>query len=243
MELLNQGLGPTEILRKTGIKKRTIEGWIYEGKIPPLARWHPEPSNELAYVLGVLYGDGYIVKEHNYNYNIELLVKDYEFAIEFSRGMSRLLNKRYMKPKWSKAAGKWKVTYSSKAFYTWYKKQSLETLKQYIEYSRETVANFLRGLYDSEGYNYRCKRIHLSNNDEDLLRYVQYLFRKYFGIKATGPYLVTKAGTFMERDGKRYRRNGNIYQIVISRKDSIKIFLSEVGFSIKKKQLGLPRRR
>jgi intein-encoded DNA endonuclease-like protein len=144
VDMYKRGIGPTEISRKTGVKKRTVRAWIYEGKIPWLARWHPEPSNELAYILGVLYGDGYTVKEHNYTYDIELLVKDYEFAEVFSRNMSKLLNKKYMKSEWSKSHNRWRVYYRSKAFHQWYKKRSLESLKQYIEYSKENIANFLK---------------------------------------------------------------------------------------------------
>jgi len=241
MDMYKNGIGPTEISRKTGIKKCTIEDWIYRGKIPWLAKWIPEPSNELAYVLGVLYGDGYTVKEHHHNYDIELLVKDYEFAETFSKTMSKLLNKKYMKPViWKKGRRNLiRVYYRSKAFYMWYKKQNLESLKQYIEYSKETLVNFLRGLYDSEGTNYRCKQIYLSNNDIDLLEYVQHLLRKYFSIKATGPYLKTKAGSISK---KGIKANHNTYSITIYRKDSIQRFLSEVGFSISEKQLGLPRR-
>jgi len=240
MDMYKSGIGPTEISRKTGIKKYTVEAWIYEEKMPPLARWYPEPSKELAYIIGVLYGDGYIVKEHNYNYNIELKVKDYEFAEVFSRNMAKLLNKRYVKSRWHKSLNRWIVVYSSKAFYHWFREQTLETLKQYIEYSDETVASFLRGLYDSEGTNYRCKRIWLYNNDKDLLHYVQHLLKKYFNIVARGPYLVMRAGSI---NNSGIKTNYDIYYIAISREDSIWIFLSKIGFSITEKQLGLPRRK
>ena len=127
----------------------------------------------------------------------------------------------------------------------WYKKQTLETLKPYIEHSKETVANFLRGLYDSEGNHYVYKKkysqIRLSNNDTELLKYVQHLLRKYFDITARGPYLNTKAREeYKTRNGtiKRYHDN---YQINIYRKQHTKKFLNEIGFSITEKQLGLPR--
>ena len=62
MDMYRSGVGPSEISKTLGIKGRTIRCWIYEHKVLWLARWSPEPSRELAYVLGVLYGDGYIVK-------------------------------------------------------------------------------------------------------------------------------------------------------------------------------------
>ena len=246
MELLNQGFGLTEVCRMLGwpeTKKSLLHYCKNQRHKPPAIRWIPKPSNELAYILGVLHGDGYTVREHTYHYDIVLLVKDYEFAEAFSKTMSKLLNKKYMKPEWSKTHNRWRVYYRSKAFYNWFKRQNLESLKPYIEHSEETVANFLRGLYDSDGYNYRCKQIYLYNNDEDLLRYVQHILKKYFDVIARGPYLVKKAGSIMERNGRRYKRRENNYSIAIYRKKHVKIFLNEIGFSIKEKHLGLPRRK
>ncbi len=246
MELLKDH-GPTEVCRVLGwpiTRKSLLSQWKNGKHKPPAAKWHPKPSNELAYVIGVLHGDGYLVKRHTYHYDIELLVKDRDFATEFSRKMAKLLNKRYMKPKWSKKHNKWKIYYRSKAFHQWHKKQTVQSLKQYIEHGKETMANFLRGLYDSEGYNYRCRRISLSNNSIKLLYYVQYLLEKCFNIKATGPYLVTMAGTIHTKwDGERIKTNHPNYQIVIARKLHVQRFLSEVGFSMLEKQLGLPRRK
>ncbi len=135
------------------------------------------------------------------------------------------------------------MIYTSKAFYTWYKQQNLESLKPYIEYNKDTVASFLRGLYDSEGCNYRYSHIHLSNNNKDLLKYVQYLLKIYFNIITTGPYLAKKTGEVStKRGGKKIKRKHNNYSIHISRKQHIQRFLSMIGFSITEKQLGLKRR-
>lgn len=101
MELLNEGLGPTVVSRILGIPERTVKAWKYEGKMPPLTRWYPEPGKELAYILGVLYGDGYLhPRIESHIYEVELEVKDYEFAETFSRVMSKLLNKKVVRPKW-----------------------------------------------------------------------------------------------------------------------------------------------
>jgi intein-encoded DNA endonuclease-like protein len=245
MELLKDH-GPTEVCRILGwpiTRKSTLSGWKNGKHKPPAARWGPKPSSELAYIIGVLNGDGNTVKEHTHHYDIELKVKDIDFAIEFSKTLSKLLDRKYVKPKWSKVHNRWRITYSSVSFWTWYKEQTLETLKLYIEHDKKTVAYFLRGLYDSEGYNYRCEQIWLSNNNTGLLCYVQYLLERYLDITATGPYLVTRAGTIhTTKNGGKVKSNHNTYSIEISRKQHIQIFLSEVGFSIKEKQLGLPRR-
>ena len=85
-------------------------------------------------------------------------------------------------------------------------------------------------------------KIFLINSNLGLLRYTQYLLRYYFNIKAIGPYLVTRAGTIMERSGKRFRRKVDVYTIEISRRRDAQVFLSRIGFSMREKQLGLPRR-
>ena len=162
--------------------------------------------------------------------------------------MAKLLNKRVVKPRRGKVNNRWEVIYYSKAFYIWYKQQNLGTLKPYIEYNKETVANFLKGLFDSEGNHYRSKRkysqIRLYNNDTELLKYVQYLLEKYFNIHTTEPYLHVKAGTEHEiRNEKIIKTKHDNYLIVISRRQYTEKFLSEIGFSIREKQLGLPRRK
>jgi len=47
----------------------------------------------------------------------------------------------------------------------------------------------------------------------------------------------------MKRNGERVKTNHDIYCIVISGRRDIHMFLSEIGFSIREKQLGLPRRK
>ena len=236
-------LGITETSRRTGFPKMTLYHWK-KGKYKPLlARWIPKPSNELAYVIGVLHGDG-CVYINGCQYKIQLGVKDLEFAEAFSIAMAKLFGKNVKEPHWNKLNNEWEVKYYSKAFYQWYKQQSLESLRQFIEHDKDTVANFLRGLYDSEGCNYRCSQIHLSSNDKDLLKYVQYLLKKYFNIHTTGPYLAKRAGEVStRRDGKRIKRNHDNYQIHIYKRQHIQIFLDNIGFDIREKQLGLPRRK
>ncbi len=244
-------LGVAETSRRLKISGRTLYHWKNGEHKPPGAKWHPEPSIELTYVIGVLFGDGYLyidkVKRGN-SYRIGVGVEDYEFAETFSKNMARLLNKKVVKPYWNKSNNAWEVTYYSKAFHVWYKEQNLDTLKPYIEYSRETVANFLRGLYDSDGNHYiykeRYNQIHLYNNNLKLLKYVRHLLEKYFNIHTTGPYLHIEAGAESKMgNGQTAKTNHNNYQISIYRKQHVQRFLNMIGFSIGEKQLGLPRRK
>jgi len=244
MELLEKGYGLTETCRILGwpeTKAPLLYYWKHGG-VPPLAKWTVKPSRELAYTLGVLHGDGNLCKNApKYQYRIQLAVIDKEFAITFSKVMSRLLGVNYHKPFWDNKRKAW-IVYQSKAFYTWYKKteeKSLEGFKPFIEYGKEMVKYYLRGLYDSDGGNYRNKRIYLSNSNKKLLEYVQYLLEKYFDIKSTGPYLVHKTGYTIVIKGVKYHYNQDYYAIQINRKEYVKKFLEEIGFSIIRRQLGL----
>ena len=70
-----------------------------------------------------------------------------------------------------------------------------------------------------------------------------YLLKKYFGIKAVGPYINKGAGSIhVKRNGERIRTNQDNYYIELSRKRDVQRFLSEVGFSIIEKQIGSKRR-
>jgi len=245
MELLEKGYGLTETCRLLGwpeARASTLYYWKH-GVIPPAAKWKAEPSRELAYITGVLHGDGSVYKnEANYEYKIELAVIDKEFAETFSKVIAKLLNRKYIEPWWNKKEKKWQIEYRSKAFYQWYKRceeKGLEGFKPYIEHDTEMIRYYLKGLFDSEGCNYRNKRIKLSNSNIELLEYVQYLLKKYYNIISTGPYLQRKTGTKMIINGIETLYNRDFYVISICRKQHIQKFLEEIGFSIVRKQLGL----
>jgi len=246
MDLHNKyKLGYRRISRMLGISQYTVRNWLHYGKIPPTAKWRAEPSKELSYIIGVVQGDACVSKSKSwYRYRIDLAVIDKEFAIIFSKILSRILDVNYHEPRWSKRRKRWCVEYRSKSFYEWYKKtkrEGLEGFKPYIEHDIETVRHYLKGLFDSEGSNYRCKRISLYNTKKKLLEYVQYLLEKYFDIKSTGPYLVHKAGDITIINGIVSRYNNDYYVIDIGRKQYIQRFLREIGFSIARKQLGLKK--
>jgi len=245
MKLLERGYGLTETCRILGwpeTKVSTLYYWKH-GIIPPVAKWRAEPSKELAYIIGVVQGDGTVCKdERRDQYIVQLATIDSEFVIIFSKAMTKLLNRKYIEPRWNEREKGWRVAYHSKAFVEWYKeseKQGLEGFKKYIEHDTETVRYYLKGLFDSDGNNYRNKRIKLSNINKKLLKYVQYLLERYFSIIAMRPYLDKKAGTTMVINGVKTTAKHDCYRIQIRRKEHIQKFLEEIGFSIVRKQLGL----
>jgi len=56
---------------------------------------------------------------------------------------------------------------------------------------------------------------------KELLKYVQYLLKKYFDIIATGPYLQKEAENTTVIKGVKYHYNQDLYAIAISRKNHI----------------------
>jgi len=177
-------------------------------------------------------------------YEIDLRVKDYDFCKTFSLLIARVLNKRVKEPKRIKD-GRWKVYYKSVAFYEWAKKfktsfeDNLEELSKYIEYNKETVRYFLRGLFDAEGTNSRNKQLFLYDSNKTLLEYAKYLLERYFNIRVIGPRLLYRAGTIKKKkNGKIIVSKQDIYCIGISRYADIIKFLKQIGFSISRKQIG-----
>jgi len=65
--------------------------------------------------------------------------------------------------------------------------------------------------------------------------------KRYFNIKATGPYLVHKTGDSEIINGVEYHRSQDYYKIQIGKKEHIQKYLEEIGFTITRKQLGLKK--
>ena len=158
--------------------------------------------------------------------------------------MSKVLGKKENKVVFDPMRKMWYVKYGSKAFYTWYIKQNLETLKYYIEHSRDCVKYFLRGLYDSEGSHivtlnksYTDQKINLYSSNIRLLKYVKSLLFKYFKIEASGPHINRRAGSkSVKYDGSIIVSRKDRYVLKISKRRHVKLFLKEIGFGIKRKQ-------
>jgi len=119
----------------------------------------------------------------------------------------------------------------------------LEELKPYIEHCKDCVASFLRALFDGDGCIYvkfirggGRRILRLLNTNKELLIYTQYLLKKYFGIKTTGPHLKTRKGSIRHLpNGKIAKANEDYYYIYIRAKNLLN-FYKYIGFTIKRKQ-------
>jgi intein-encoded DNA endonuclease-like protein len=238
-----------EVWRRYGVRisKSLISEWLrgvhspYNGRrIPSLELL--KPSEELAYVIGVVLGDGYpkmkrrVIKGYNY-VMIGLKARDREFVEGFGRCLAKVLGRRQIRPRYVKSSGRYVVEAESKTLYELLRKPvDLDRLKKYVEHCERCVAAFIRGFADSEGCVEKSGYIRIYNTDLRLLTYVKALLRRP-NIESMVPKLNKRRGTLINnpRTGKQYITNMDCYYIYI-RASSNANFYKYIGFTIKRDQ-------
>jgi intein-encoded DNA endonuclease-like protein len=241
--LRRDGLRYSEIIediqRRYGVtlSKSHISYWTrgihdpYNGRYIPSIEFL-EPSEELAYVIGVKVGDGYVARRRravkSYNrVRIGLKVKDGEFAAEFGQCLAKVLGRRQIKPRYRSDVGKYELLK---------KPVDLDRLKKYIEHCERCMEAFLRGFVDSEGHVSKSGYIYILNTDYKLLEYVKDLLKR-LGIESTGPWPKRLQGkTFYDpKRMKRYTCKKECFHIYIRAGSNIN-FYKNIGFTIRRKQ-------
>lgn len=234
LKLKKQGLSHIQIAKKLGIKyPRTVYAWIEKG-IKPRGKFLAPNSNmislELAYVLGVVEGDGYNVLKKTKGH-IGLEVKDKDFAEMF----------KSMLEKWSGLS----VSYyfnSKKQLYTviLYSLRASQLL-HYFNFlqlkisTKEIKCSFLNGFFDVEGgvsgsnlqTPFKATRfIHAYNTNFDLICFSRDLLESV-GIPIQNIDKRQKSGFTPEKTIE--------YRIRIGGKENMKNFKENIGFSIDRK--------
>ncbi len=248
MELRKQNFGAKKISRILNIPKGTIDGWLYK-ECKPISisekyrkaqeknkkyltggGWNrktfPESakklSADLAYICGVILGDGYI---HKTTGSIELMVKDEDFANNFALFLK----------KWSTL-----TPYIYKRKYFVVCLNSIETTKFLLEnlnglidqiigtMDEKIICSFLRGLFDSEGSIYYDKKrgnvhLYMGITNRKIAENVKYLLSK-IGIESK--FYIRK-----QREGWK-----TFYKLEIQKRKMQQLFLEKIGFSIQRKQ-------
>jgi intein-encoded DNA endonuclease-like protein len=241
-----------EVWRRYGVRisKSSISEWLrgmhspYNGRrIPSLELL--EPSEELAYVIGVKVGDGYTYRVRSvrkgYNYVwIGLKARDREFVEGFGRCLAKVLGSRQIRPRYVKSSGRYVVEAESKTLYELLRKPvNLDRLRRYIEHCERCVSAFLRGFAYSEGNVDKSGYIYIYNTDLRLLTYIMDLLRR-FNIESTGPRISVQRRTvfYGPRAGKKYAHKKNVRTIYIRASSNINFYRYAV-FTITKKQIRL----
>lgn len=201
------------------------------------------PSKELAYLIGILNGDGSLNINKGKNYCYKLSVKDKDFAINFKNiikewcGLDCCLYKRkdkYHKQKFyyeTMLNSKEAIPILSKYYIHRNKNKALEEIKNFINLKNEYQIQFIEGFFDSEGSINKNGRILLFNKNKDILDFFSELF-KNFDIKTT---------IYLTKVAERKIRNiilepTEIYVLNIQYKEGKKIFCNIFNSSIKRKQ-------
>jgi intein-encoded DNA endonuclease-like protein len=227
-----------KLFEDTGIhlSKASISYWLRGIHDPSgsLNRFHPDPSPELSYVIGVALSDGNI-NVHDYHREILLSVTDKDFASEFSRCLGRVLCRgEPYKVRWSKKRGRWIVQGSSILLHK-FLNCSWFNLRKWIEHCAKCESAFLRAFYDGEG-SICGKSLTIYNTNREMLLYIQDLLW-HTDIETTQLHLNTKAGTRLidSKNGRTYIRRKNCYALYV-RARSLPRFTESIGFTIERKQ-------
>jgi len=216
----------------------TIKGWVAGihspyGRVYQLPR---EPIPELAYLIGVNFGDTSRCKNWHCNYAIRLRAKDEDFAREFARAASVVLGKP-CKVWFDKKRGLWQSDVLSMLLYTLLTKPLAELIP-YTEHCDKCSAAFLRGFFDAEGSS-SGGSASCSNTELNVLTYVKSLLETKFRFSIYGPYRNgRRPGSRVQIKGKWYHVRKQCYVISIA-KGNTRDFAAQIGFSIARKQRGL----
>jgi len=200
----------------------------------------PMPPPELAYVIGVVLGDGYVVSL-DYSKRIGLHAKDEEFVREFARCLAKILQ-RPVKVRFWKTRGLFMAGACSAALYRLLRKPvHLERLRPYVEHCDDCLASFLGGFFDSEGTVSKAGLISIANTDLEMLRYVRRLLGR-LGIEAGEPRLTAPKGTptYFPRMKKTYKKRRDCFVMWIRRHCNPTYHL-RIGFTIKRKRRRLEK--
>jgi hypothetical protein len=165
--IYKQGSDYFLVCRLCGTIKKTYKSYIEEGKcffcsrkccniagqspkfIPDLT-----PSSSLAYIIGVIAGDGNVKKNEN---TIRLQVKDLEFAESFYSAIEKIgLPPTIFRDKKLHSNGKhllWNVYTHSRLLKELYLplRNNIEKAKKFIKLCPDGAREFVRGFYESEG--------------------------------------------------------------------------------------------
>ncbi len=247
LELRKQGLGYKRIKKKieelydVSLSKSTISDWCrnihspFNGcRIPSID--FLEPSSKLAYVIGVVAGDGWAVRKENSIYEVGAKVRDEDFIEEFSRCLGEVLRRDPPRLR-QKKDGKLIVSAESKALYELLRKPiDINRIQQFVEHCEECMRSFLRGFFDSEGCVSKKGQVYCCNTDIQLLQYTMKILN-FLGIRTTGPKIYVKKGTSFidKRTGKTYVARKDVYRLYVRKPDALK-FYQLIGFTVKRKQ-------
>jgi intein-encoded DNA endonuclease-like protein len=188
-------------------------------------------NKSLGYLFGAIVGDGTInISKSTHMPRFKLNVKDKDFANSFANAIYNICNYRppiniyyapYRKYKHNYCNNLYyKVSFHSDSFYKLYNKKFDNIINKY-------PINFLKGVYDAEGYvTLRKDKKHFVIGLGMTNKKIIYLIRKHLDkLNITHKLFIARTRT----------TNRPYYKIYISNTDSIELFKQKINFSITRK--------
>lgn len=251
IQLYKEGTSTRQIQRllfsQFGINVRinTIYRWVTSRNRPDglIRTFVAHPSRELSYLIGVLLGDGCTTLGSNYKYIFKLKVKDLDFAEEFSKNISKLLNRDKLYPVHKEKDTtrgnriRFAVEVSNRLLY-----EFLESpVEKLLVYASFYPSEFLKGLFDSDGFTSISAKndfnvgLGLASAEEPILVFVKKLLQDKFQISSRISKSMSK-GENVIIWGKNYTANKDVFVLTVNKIDDVKAFVSKIGFSLERKQ-------
>ena len=214
------------VIRYLGLARN--RGYYWKGvKNPNWRTPNLDMSPNLAYILGVLYGDGCVDNRNS----IRLSVRSRPFAESFAKALTEINllcsvrdEIRSSRAKWGAGKMFYQVTVMSKKFSDWFKILTFTQIETQLN-SHELMNQFIRGMYESEGTLSFIRRtwyqIIIVNTNYSLMVLIKTLLEKlgygYIGFRS------------IPRTGKR-----TIHRLYFAQRAQIDRFMHEVSPVIKR---------
>jgi len=236
-ELYSQGKSCKEIAATYNTSPQTVARRLRACGIslrcrPPNPFKFNEMTSDLAYAIGVRFGDGGFDSDRHFS----LCVRDKEFAEETFNRLENLDLRPSLRLKTRDAKPWYKVRVSSKEFCSWLVSVDLKFLESNLT-SQELVASFLRGFYDSEGSLSHNRKggytLVFYNTNQPLLEFVSKLLGKLSFTPRLYLLLQKEEVTYIR--GRSCVARKDRFMLTLRKKDEIRKFCEMVGSSIPRK--------
>jgi intein/homing endonuclease len=192
-------------------------------------------SENLAYLLGAIKGDGHISKDKKYlHINKKCWHRQYKIVFtnqnfDFLREVYHCMKDIGLRPKIYNGTNIINISSCSKIMWEWYQRLTITDLEKMLKQNRKYLLAFLRGFYEAEGCYYYETRLNrpfvvITNSNEELISFVHKL------ICELGFY----AKLYKIKRGKTAFKKGYFYNICIRKKGEVENFIDMIEPCFKK---------
>jgi intein-encoded DNA endonuclease-like protein len=188
------------------------------------------PSEELAYIIGVLLGDGAVCGKQ-----IRLRTVDIKFAESFYKALKQVGFRPSLTIEENHGFGHkplYVTTAASVDFVKWFKNLSINDIEAIVLKTRNLAVSFLRGFYESEG----CLRVEKQGNPRAMLyntnRQIVNLVVKAINFIGFNAYVQGPYNVYIQEPNGTRRKCKPVFYIQIPRPDSVS-FISKLSPCIK----------